>query len=229
MNYKVVVAIRNEKLRVMVRHDRDAAKALVLELIDEVQGAYVIGPTSIDQQHDTITVPLFKNNVHVGDITGAPVVGINRPLTGKYKELKLVMSKADAAFIAKDVIAITNEVLDGKYTGDTFFAPGLTVHDVISVNGFFTSPEVMEQIASVYIGRLFREAAKRCKINLDDSLEVMKCIPIMDLSTKLEKSAAKIAVAALTKKHGHPINVDQQGINRLMEVVTEAVMNKMAK
>lgn len=229
MNYKVMVAIKGEKLKVRMVSNRIAARDLVLSLVGELHGAYVIGPTSVDDRSDTITVPLFKNNVEVGAITGSPAVSPQRPLTGKFKELKLLMSKADAPFLAKDVIGIINEVMTGKYDMDAMLSPGLTVRDVLSVNGFYTSHEVIEQIAAVYGGRLFREAAKRCGINLEDSLEVSKCVPIMDLSTKLEKAVAKIAVAALIKKHGLPDVPDEAGIQRLMTTINKTVMDQMAQ
>lgn len=229
MNYKVTIAIQGEADLVNVVTDRKKAQARIMKLVDEMQGTYTIGIPNVDAVNDTITVPLFKEQVPVGSITGAPAQSANRPLTGKFKRMQLAMSKITPEFLSKDIVGIVSEVLKGAYQPDAEVAPGLRVRDLLEVNGFFMNEELMTHLASMLSGRFFRRLATEYNVNLNDQAEVNKCVAMMDMSSKVEREAAKISIKALIKKEGTPVAADEAGIQKLLESINAGLAKAMGQ
>lgn len=225
MNYKVIIAIKGEADLVNVVSDRKKAQARIMKLVDDLKGTYTIGVPNVDAANDTITVPLYKEQEQVGTITGSPAKPANRPLTGKFKHMQLAMSKLTSEFLAKDLVGIIGEILKGAYQPDAEVAPGLRVRDLLEVNGFFMSEELVTHMAAMLTGRYFRRLATEFKIDLTDRAEVSKCAAMMDISSKKEYEAAKIAIEILIKKEGTPSAVDEAGVQALLERLNNFLTN----
>lgn len=223
MKYKVVVTVLDKKLKVHMCNTKQDAIDKLMEVVSTMVGEYVIGGQNIDQVTDTITIPLLKDNKSVGSIIGAPATATARPLTGKFKRIKLLMSKVTPAFLASEVTGLLKEVLTGNYPMDAPIAPGLTVGDVLKVNGFFTDATLIEHMCSMYTGRMFRQLATQEGINMNDPAEVTKMIPVIDFSQRLEKAAVPIVINNLTRSQGIPTALDQEAIKGLVDKLLAAL------
>jgi hypothetical protein len=142
----------------------------------------------------------------------------------KYKKLAgFVNETVTAEFIAGDLTNVVKDMLSGVHPMDTLMSPGWTLRDILSVQGFYVVPEIVEELIACYVGRFLRLAAVEFGINPNTLQSARKMGPILMSTNVSEKDAVDLAIAKMQQEIGVPVTVDTFKAEQLIKARDNAV------
>jgi hypothetical protein len=123
----------------------------------------------------------------------------------KYTKLELRMKKIVTVDILVDTIVdIMNEMTEGKYSPSTQVGAVWTLRDVVEVQGFYLIEDIIRDLVSACIGRLFRMAVIDEGINLETPMNIKRITAMLDATYPVEEAALPLIIERATTVIGIP-------------------------
>lgn len=222
MTFKVTVAKEGQADSVRIVRNRVEAKDELMAVMHTlVAEGYTPEPSTT--HNDVFQVVLRKQDAPTCTVSAFDATSIDDPLTGKFKQLKLLMSKLNPEVVAIDVEVLISTLMDKGLDQNEPALPGVTLGELINTPGFYTDNRVNEHLVASFIGRLCHHAATACQINVTDPDELIKIVPIIDKLSIVERQVVPIVKQRMIKKYGIPSNFDQELVDTLVDKIHRAL------
>lgn len=222
MVFKVTISTEGAAIITSIATTRvDAKDQLMTAVRSLVDEGYMPEPSTT--VNDVFRVVLRKQDAPTCIVSAFNASSVDDPLTGKFKQLLLLMSKLNPEKVAIDVEVLISTLMANSLDPKEPMLPGVPLGELINTSGFYTDDTIVQHLVGNYIGRICNAAAVACRVNISDPDELTKIVPIIDKLCLVERQVVPIVKQRMIKKYGIPPDFDQVKVNDLIDKINTCI------